>query len=389
MKKYGKHICAAVALILIAVTVFISVNTVRGGGEEKLVTLERVFESVRIDDDTAYVKLASDETNYVVYEHKGLSLDVLSSLKKGDRVSLGVREDYDNFVNVIIYDLSVDDKLVLDSKEHYFSNNVSIVLLIASAVLGMLLAVFTVAILHKSAEQPTDENFCNQAGSVAKGFFFGTAFGGVSGIIAYLVLYIIGRMGLDELPFCILFLLFTLLGVLGIYTVMYERFILKDRVYTYYAPFRKPKRVSVDDVERVDINLRKSPFRVEFFGKDGERLVKINDSGFVFKRGSFAASLAHFKLSKNIFLNRTPALRSVERMLVEQYNAYGTSAMSFKYRDVEYTISYDGGAFYVTNDKNRYKTAFVSVSSLAEAECLDGIAPANVWEHIYDVTLRT
>ena len=76
-------------------------------------------------------------------------------------------------------------------------------------------------------------------------------------------------------------------------------------------------------------------------------------------------------------------------MLTDQYKAFGRSAISFKYREVEYTVTFDGGVFCLTNNNDEEKCIFSDMESLAKAECLDGIAPEKVWEHISDVVLRT
>ena len=147
--------------------------------------------------------------------------------------------------------------------------------------------------------------------------------------------------------------------------------------------------LTVEEIGRVDVNLKKSPFRVEFFGKDGGKLLRINDSGFVFGKGYFGRSLAHFRIRRRIIVNRMPPLAAVERTLTEQFSAYERSWVSFKYRDVTYLIGYDGGSFFAFAEGESERTEVKEFSDLLSFECKDGVTLDAAWEYTSDFTLIT
>ena len=197
------------------------------------------------------------------------------------------------------------------------------------------------------------------------------------------------QIGKDLLPIIAFGAFLLIIGGIGIYAIHTERFTLKDGVYTYRAPFKKTVSLTVEEIGRVDVNLKKSPFRVEFFGKDGEKLLRINDSGFVFGKGYFGRSLAHFRICRRIIVNRMPPLAAVERTLTEQFSAYERSWVSFKYRDVTYLIGYDGSSFFAFAEGESERTEAKEFSDLLSFECKDGVTLDAAWEYTSDFTLIT
>ncbi len=122
---------------------------------------------------------------------------------------------------------------------------------------------------------------------------------GLIGTLIFLSLKSSGSVSQDTFDFIYLFILFLMGGLVGTYAWWYEKFILQDGVYTYYKPFLKNQSAHVEEIAYVELITvcswgtrgYREDYRVRFYGKNGQVLIKFYDDGTFFHNEIFIKSL--------------------------------------------------------------------------------------------------
>lgn len=122
---------------------------------------------------------------------------------------------------------------------------------------------------------------------------------GLLGTLIFLALKSSLSITPQTFEFIYLFLLVLVLGGVGLYACLYEKFILQDGVYTYYKPFLKNQSAQATDIAYVEmitsVSMGTRGYReiyfVKFYGHDGKILIKFMDDGTFFKNPILVKSL--------------------------------------------------------------------------------------------------
>ena len=288
--KDGAIFFLVMALIFMLWIIFISKTP------KELIALDRSLEQITYEDDTAYIHFQNDDTDYVFYEFDDVTLDCLKVLQTGDTVTVYVFEDYQNFTYALITKMIFKGEILFDSAEHDSAHNQNVTFIVCSIFLTSLAAILT-ALRHKG--KPI-ENTVMQFEirnpywvSIFARFFIAM---GLSGFLSFTLLYGLGRLERENYPIAFIFLFFSLLGGLLLYTYIRESFSLKNGVYTYVKPFKRAQSVSRTELKCVTIEPGFSISRIVFYDKNDTKVMHFYDDGSAFTGNLFIDSLKAYDI---------------------------------------------------------------------------------------------
>ena len=179
------------------------------------------------------------------------------------------------------------------------------------------------------------------------------------------------------------FLFFSVLGAVGIYVYIKEKFTLKDGVYFYSKPFLKSQTARAVDIHYLKIETTGKLLKVELFDKEGRKLINFLDDGTAFKSGEFIESLAYYKIpiKQTVFKISFGELRE---FLMEQMEVVDKAEISFWLDKQEYVISFykDRCEFYKCGLEKKDVLNFKSLDELYALESFAGMILKDEWERI-------
>lgn len=84
---------------------------------------------------------------------------------------------------------------------------------------------------------------------------------------------------------------FLFLGIMGLYVCFTEEFSLENGVFYYVKPFRKNQSARVEQVARVELQIKAGILNIVFLDRDGNRLINFYDDGTALRNGQLARAL--------------------------------------------------------------------------------------------------
>ena len=141
--------------------------------------------------------------------------------------------------------------------------------------------------------------FCITAPKWQRIFFYVFLAIGIAAVIGLTVFYFID----SSEPMIFLFalavgFLFIGLAVLGLYVAHKEKFIFKDKLFTYVKPFKKSQSAHIDDIARVEIRRGGAiVFEIVFIGKDGATLINFLDDGTSLRHNQLVRALMFYEIA--------------------------------------------------------------------------------------------
>lgn len=141
-------------------------------------------------------------------------------------------------------------------------------------------------------------DFCTQNRKWQRNFFMVVLILGIVGILAMLIFWLIFKFEWGILVAVICILAFVcLISSLGLYVWYKEKFYFKNETFTYIKPFKKSQSAVVSQILRVETSLTARGFlRVDFIGKNGEKLLSFLDDGTAFRNNYFERALFYYNI---------------------------------------------------------------------------------------------
>lgn len=94
------------------------------------------------------------------------------------------------------------------------------------------------------------------------------------------------------------------IGGVGTYVALWEKFVLKDGVFIYRKPFRRTCRARIEDLAAVSVTGVRL-LSVEFLGRDGKEIFSVLDDGTMLRSGEFVRALDALGIDRKGVLNRS------------------------------------------------------------------------------------
>lgn len=139
-------------------------------------------------------------------------------------------------------------------------------------------------------------NFCIMAAKWQRNTFVGFLVFGIVGPIVMTILWLIIRFDWGILVgSMIIFAIPLLISPLGLYIYHKEKFILKDKIFTYIKPFKKSQSASVEEIARVEI-IGRGFMNIVFIGKNNEKLIHFYDDGTALKKRYLTTALMYYNI---------------------------------------------------------------------------------------------
>ncbi len=116
----------------------------------------------------------------------------------------------------------------------------------------------------------------------------------LAGIIVTTPLVLIDLIpGINTWAIPLIFVMFAVASGLGTYVAIWEKFTLKDGVFTYRKPFKHTCTARVEELGAVRVTRGAATryMKVEFLGHDGKPIFSVLDDGTMFRDGKFVAAL--------------------------------------------------------------------------------------------------
>ena len=118
----------------------------------------------------------------------------------------------------------------------------------------------------------------------------------VAGIVTMTILMFTIKLDLQAfIALICIFAFFLLLSLLGVYVCIKEKFYFQNQTFTYVKPFKKSQSADVSQIARVELSFG-SFIKVDFIGKNGEKLISFLDNGTSFKNKYFEKALFYYNI---------------------------------------------------------------------------------------------
>ena len=376
---------AIVILVIISIVVFVNYNK-----PQKTVTFNRVIKDIQFGDGAADIYCLDDNTKYAFYDFQNVTVERLKVLGEGDEVSLTVIEDYKNFLHPIVYKMSVNEEILFDSTAYYEHHNLNISVVFLSIVMVLLLVAFVLILIKKEKTLDKDGDFYIKAPDWERNIFIFSFAAGIAGFVPFWVLFWLGSMEYKTVGFSYPFLIFAIIGLVGICVYKNERFICQSGVYTYIAPFKKKQQAKVEDIAFVEIDNLGNNVLITFFDEHENKLIVFRDRGRYLEGKELLRSFSCYKIPRRIDIPNMD-FYEVKQVLQWQLATYGSSKLLLWIEDEEYIISYyeDHCTFNKFGADKKDVFEFSSIDELYISQSIDGIVLNAEWSHVKRLVLST
>ncbi len=376
---------AIVILVVISIVAFINYNK-----PEETVTFNRIIKNIQYEDGAADIHCLDDDTNYAFYDFQNVTVECLKGINEGDEVSLTVIENYKSFSHPIVYKMSVNEEILFDSTAYYEHHNLNISVVFLSIVIVLLLVAFVLILVKKEKTLDKDGEFCIKAPDWERNIFIFSFAAGIAGFVPFWVLFWLGSMEYKTVGFSYPFLIFAIIGFVGICVYKNERFICQRGVYTYIAPFKKKQQANVEDIAFVEIANEGKDILITFFDKHENKLICCRNRGKFLESEEFLRSFYCYKIPRRIDIPNMD-FYEVKQVLQWQLKVYGSSKLLLWIEDEKYVISYyeDHCTFSKDSANKKDVLEFCSIDELYISQSIDGIVLNAEWSRVKRLVLST
>ena len=287
-----------------------------------------------IDDETLEQKENEVNNLYVVYKSR-VDLDVLNGIKVGDYVTITVEDNYGSAKYTIIYEMKYNDNSLFNIRDYYENlgrNNKTIFM---SLLISLIIYLVVISIC---SFEKIDINkiYINKSPMALKELFIGVIIGSSALILAYNILFILGKCDIDYYLFSVIFYIFLAIGVFSLYALCKEKIVFENKEITYYKVFGKNVVVKLQDIMSVVITTynQSNLTDIEIYNYNYKCILKYSETNRLKEENVLVKLCQKYEIDVKIFdiqdyLNKEPYRRyDVNKFIkniniLNQYNAAG------------------------------------------------------------------
>ena len=344
MKK--QTIIKLISIIVLSIIVGILLLTINN--KTNYLSFDLEIESITNVDNGISLTFIGDEAKeedlkktikYIIYE-KDVALEVLSDINIKDKVTIIVEDNYGENNYAIIYQMDYDGETLFNIMEGYEELGKNNKIVFISFFSSMILYLLILCVYKEKKRNNTIIDFVITNHSWEKYLFIGCVFGGLVFVFPFTILYLLKMCDIDYFMFSIVFYIFILLGVLGIYACLKEKFVLRDKTFAYHKVFGKTRSVKVSEISSILVipNQIGNLVQIEFYNHKYNKVLWFLDDGRSFVDNLFVNACSRYNIPMKFVTKKISKTTLTKKYDVDKFIEYIKVLTKYDY-EPEITIT--------------------------------------------------